>query len=582
MKNVFRLPVLLAAALLCSCEKSQTDAEKNADVERRVQERLAAERQTQEQQRLTQGQIDLDQRLKDVEQRNDATTSATAVPETQSQPDRARASRPPTARRTQEDSGSDEAASYSTFYTKLEPQGEWRETSNYGYVWQPRVAQQSRDWRPYTNGRWVYTEAGCTWVSDEPFGWATYHYGRWTRLRSVGWVWVPGDQWAPAWVSWRKSNDYVGWAPLPPEAHFERNRGIHNWADNDYDIGPDQYTFVPTRQLGDQSVERSVVPIDRNVAIISQTTNITNITYNNKTVVNQGPNYEEMRSRTQQPMERLRLERQVTVNFEAGEPHSVVRGGVVEMPAPVMARAQAVERPHNVRGNIVEAVVDHGWERMGDRQAAESVRIKMKSEATPPPNGPARMFIPAEPAASRVPAASAIPGPSARREMPPRPAREESPAASATVHPVRPVATPTPAPTAVATPQATAPAQRSPVPRIDPQVAPSNPPHRNVPSPSPSVAQEPLAPTGAASGPPPGSRHSGEAKEARKAERQTRREDQSPVQPLSTSTPVSAGPTAPVGDSSLSKKEQRHEERKATRQGRAGAGESAAPSSTPQ
>ena len=71
--------------------------------------------------------------------------------------------------------------SYDTFYRKLEPYGAWRESADYGYVWQPRAAQ-SRNWRPYTDGRWAYTDAGWTWVSDEPFGWATYHYGRWTRL----------------------------------------------------------------------------------------------------------------------------------------------------------------------------------------------------------------------------------------------------------------------------------------------------------------------------------------------------------------------------------------------------------------
>ena len=50
----------------------------------------------------------------------------------------------------------------------------------------------------------------------EPFGWATYHYGRWGFSNRVGWFWVPGSRWAPAWVSWRSSNDYLAWAPLPP------------------------------------------------------------------------------------------------------------------------------------------------------------------------------------------------------------------------------------------------------------------------------------------------------------------------------------------------------------------------------
>ena len=54
------------------------------------------------------------------------------------------------------------------------------------------------------------------WVSNEPFGWATYHYGRWGFSNRVGWFWVPGNRWAPAWVAWRSSNDYLAWAPLPP------------------------------------------------------------------------------------------------------------------------------------------------------------------------------------------------------------------------------------------------------------------------------------------------------------------------------------------------------------------------------
>ena len=54
-------------------------------------------------------------------------------------------------------------------------------------------------------------------MSDEPFAWAVYHYGRWGYDQDIGWFWVPGTVWAPAWVSWRRSNDVVGWAPLPPE-----------------------------------------------------------------------------------------------------------------------------------------------------------------------------------------------------------------------------------------------------------------------------------------------------------------------------------------------------------------------------
>ena len=127
-----------------------------------------------------------------------------------------------------------ESGSYSTFYRKLEPYGDSTETGDYGYVFQPRQAAHSRDWRPYTNGRWVYTDAGWTWISDEQFGWATYHYGRWIRLRSVGWVWVPGEQWAPAWVSGARAR-YVGGT----HCHRRRNsiaRPAFAIGRQDYDI----------------------------------------------------------------------------------------------------------------------------------------------------------------------------------------------------------------------------------------------------------------------------------------------------------------------------------------------------------
>ena len=84
------------------------------------------------------------------------------------------------------------AVSLNFFYDNLSPYGGWIDTVDYGYVFQPNVAVSNSDWRPYTDGYWVYTDAGWTWVSYEDFGWATYHYGRWAQLVDYGWVWVPG------------------------------------------------------------------------------------------------------------------------------------------------------------------------------------------------------------------------------------------------------------------------------------------------------------------------------------------------------------------------------------------------------
>src|ERR1043166_5098042 len=316
MKKFYAPLTLTAVALVAfvSCQKQQTEAEKNEEIERQVQQRLAAEHQADQEKQLSQRQADLDAREKALAEKKNATPVAEAPGEqneSESVESRSRVREP-------RESGPTGPRGYSTFYTRLESYGDWIETGDYGYVFSPREAESSPRWRPYTNGRWVYSDAGWMWISEEPFGWATYHYGRWTRLRGIGWVWVPGNEWAPAWVSWRKSNDYVGWAPLPPEARFDQRTGIHNWSDSYYDIGPDQYCFVASREFGAPRVEQTLLPPERNVTIVDQTTNVTNITYNNTTVVNEGPNYDEMRSISREPVQRYRLERKVRGDVFSG------------------------------------------------------------------------------------------------------------------------------------------------------------------------------------------------------------------------------------------------------------------------
>src|ERR1700689_5327455 len=71
----------------------------------------------------------------------------------------------------------DQGTSFQTFYDQLGDQGTWVQTDDYGYVFQPNVSDPN--WAPYTDGHWAYTDVGWMWVSDEPWGWATYHYGRW-------------------------------------------------------------------------------------------------------------------------------------------------------------------------------------------------------------------------------------------------------------------------------------------------------------------------------------------------------------------------------------------------------------------
>lgn len=110
----------------------------------------------------------------------------------------------------------------SEFRGALDAYGTWVAHPTYGTVWVPRQDVVGQDFAPYvSSGHWALgTDGAWIWVSDYPFGWVVFHYGRWARVSGVGWVWIPGYRYAPAWVTWRVpvgSYAYVGWAPLGPE-----------------------------------------------------------------------------------------------------------------------------------------------------------------------------------------------------------------------------------------------------------------------------------------------------------------------------------------------------------------------------
>ena len=164
------------------------------------------------------------------------------------------------------------------FHDRLAPYGEWISVPRYGTCWRPRHVV--RTWRPYTAGYWVYTDYGWTWVSYENWGWATYHYGRWFSDPSYGWVWVPGPTWAPAYVTWRSSNDWIGWAPLPP--------GIAPGVSVRVDIGPSSYTFVRTRHFLDRQLSGHFAPVSRNAVLLGSTRNVTRYDVQGSRIIDRG------------------------------------------------------------------------------------------------------------------------------------------------------------------------------------------------------------------------------------------------------------------------------------------------------
>jgi hypothetical protein len=197
-----------------------------------------------------------------------------------------------------DDLGSEVAVRY--FRDDLGPHGRWFRVPRYGWAWRPYGV--AAHWRPYTRGRWIDTDYGWTWVSDEPWGWAPYHYGRWAwDEQNDGWIWIPGRCWSPAWVDWREGDGYLGWAPLPPAAVWRRGVGIPT---RTIVIEPRHYCFVETRRVIEPHVERFAAPPARNVTIIRNTTNVTNYTIVNNRIANRSVREETVERATGRPLPR--------------------------------------------------------------------------------------------------------------------------------------------------------------------------------------------------------------------------------------------------------------------------------------
>lgn len=130
-----------------------------------------------------------------------------------------------------------------TGYEDLDTYGHWHYAAGYGPVWAPTTV--AAGWAPYRFGHWVWVEPwGWTWVEDEPWGFAPFHYGRWAFVTG-GWCWVPGPVvvrpvYAPALVAFVGGGGFrvgvgvgVGWFPLAPgEVFVPWYRGSRGYVNN--------------------------------------------------------------------------------------------------------------------------------------------------------------------------------------------------------------------------------------------------------------------------------------------------------------------------------------------------------------
>jgi hypothetical protein len=417
------------------------------------------------------------------------------------------------------------------FQAALEPYGEWRRDARWGEVWVPD--DRPPGWRPYTYGHWVYTDDwGWYWVSDNEeadWGWVTYHYGRWAHDRRLGWFWIPGDEWAPAWVDWRRGNDYVGWAPLPPEQLID---------EDEYRDDPGYWIFVQPRYMIAPRLRTHMLPPQRTVIVIRQTV-VVNRTVRlehdrTRIAVNPGIAPGIIGSATRRPVPTFQVRPRVVAGTQgvtgavpvrpqdlnrrrqpgARGPSplqaTVTRATAVIQPAASVPKPQPLGKnergrlgsnpPRAAQGGTVAPAPAPAPKLAPAGQPPATVKPATPPSsrpAAPPQAAPARPVAPQAPPERRVapqtrPASPPPPAPSGQRPPPPPIVRPAPPPAVKPVTPPRPPAAHPPAPPAIRPPPP--PAARPPAP---PAARPAPPPAARPappavrPAPPPAVRQAP-------------------------------------------------------------------------------------------
>ena len=226
--------------------------------------------------------------------------------------------------------------SISFFYDELSPHGDWVTVGTYGHCWRPRGID--RDWQPYLNGEWLYTEDGWTWVSNDPWGGDPYHYGTWSRSDAYGWVWIPGTIWAPAWVTWYVGDNDIGWAPVPPSFSV----GISGYSGPPVTVSRSSYVFVPATRFVGVNAGTVRMPSTQNATFLARTRPMTRFAASGGVLTSGGPTVPQVEHATQRKITRVSVGDAHTKAVPLGAELRGQRGNVI---APATERAKFVASP---------------------------------------------------------------------------------------------------------------------------------------------------------------------------------------------------------------------------------------------
>jgi len=264
------------------------------------------------------------------------------------------------------------------FYEALRPYGEW--AWHGGWCWIPYDIPI--DWRPYTVGHWASTDAGFAWVSDEPWGWACYHYGRWDFDDDWGWCWHPGLDWAPAWVVWRTGDDWIGWAPCPSRLVWHEDVGfITTGIDWDDICPPSSFIFCRDRDFLSINIRLRVEHPFRNRTFFRRTSIAIGCRPERGRIVNHPGIHDRLEKVLGRRIERAKLEFADTIDAEVKEPTK----GELRLFRPRRAeRGERVEfrRPPEGRDDDekLPARLEEERQNLGRRQAEEERKVREEYE----------------------------------------------------------------------------------------------------------------------------------------------------------------------------------------------------------
>lgn len=334
------------------------------------------------------------------------------------------------------------SVSVSIFHERLAPHGRWVAAASYGDVWIPGSA--AAGWAPYLDGEWIYTEYGWTWVSDDPWGDIAYHYGTWAWVEPYGWVWVPGTVWAPSWVTWAYTDDYIGWAPVPPTFVLS----VGGYAGRPIVVSETRYIFVPSRQFVGVRVSRVRVAPGQNAAIFRRASKATSFQVSNGIVRTAGLPSERVAKAAGHKIERVSITRART------QPTGFAQGGFaksksIPVVAPERDRVKAAPAPSSdaARAPREAPKAEAPKPNASNRQPAKpqaSVQERPESRPAPKPQGEkaereVRSPAPKQPRTSAPETHAPAPKPQSERQARPAPVQPQA-APKAQAPPAKPQA----------------------------------------------------------------------------------------------------------------------------------------------